>query len=278
MELFSTALTFSTDDGTTTHAPMVLAEVGGVSTRLICDTGASEHVLTVDLARRAGLRLEADEPGTDAAGDAVPSWRIDHAEASVAGWQLPLDGAPAIEGPPPFSGWGIGGFLSPQALHPSAWVVLDLASQALSVVDDPPDAILADVQRRHPSLHPVHLARDGSDTTILVQAAVEGHPEVLTLVDSGARSTSFVAGALPGMTLAGDAVSGRALGGRQMRAGVVEGARLQVGDAALRIGSLFVTAEAHGGVQGVIGMDLLRGTVLVVAADPERPVTWFVPH
>jgi Aspartyl protease len=278
MEPFSSAITFATADGTETHAPMVLATVGGLETRLICDTGASEHVLTTDLARRAGAHLEPDEPGTDAAGDLVPSWRIDRLAGSLAGWSIPLDGAPVADGPPPFAGWGIGGFLSPQALHRAAWIVLDLASRTLSVADDPLDTLVADLQRRHPALRPIRLRRDPSDTTVLVRAAVDGYPEVLTLIDSGARSTSFAAAALPGMVPGEEAVSGRAVGGREMRAPTVEGARVRVGDAVLPVGSLFVSPEARDGVEGVIGMDLLRGTVLVVAADLERPVTWFVPR
>jgi hypothetical protein len=278
MELLSAPLRFTTADGTQTHAPMALATVGGLETRLICDTGASEHVLTLDLARRLGADLVPDEPGTDAAGDPVPSWRIERLAGSVAGWPISLHGAPVAEGPPPFAGWGIGGFLSPQRLHPTAWIVLDLASPVLAVVDDPLEAVLAELQRRHPSLGPVRLERDPSDTTILVRAAVDGYREVLTLIDSGARSTSFAAAALPGMVPGEEGVSGRAVGGREMRAATVAGARLRVGDALLPIGSLFLTPEAHGAVEGVIGMDVLRGTVLVLAADVARPVTWFVPR
>ncbi len=278
MELLRTPITYETATGELTHAPMVLAVVGGVGTRLICDTGASEHVLTLDLARRIGADLSPDEPGTDAAGDSVPSWRVDRLQGSLTGWPMSLHGVPVAEGPPPFAGWGIGGFLSPQALHRSAWIVLDLASPELSVVDGPLEAVLAELRRRHPSLRPVRLGRDPSETTILVHGAVDGHREMLTLLDSGARSTSFAAAALPGMALGAEAVSGRAIGGREMRSPTVEGARLRIGDALLPMGPVFMTPEAHGTVEGVIGMDVLRGTVLVVAADVERPVTWFVPR
>ena len=30
--------------------------------------------------------------------------------------------------------------------------------------------------------------------------------------------------------------------------------------------------------QGIVGMDLLRGTVLAVAADAARPVAWQIPR
>jgi hypothetical protein len=39
---------------------------------------------------------------------------------------------------------------------------------------------------------------------------------------------------------------------------------------------LFVR-EAMGGHDGLIGIDVLRGTILVVSADRTRPVYWLVP-
>ena len=51
---------------------------------------------------------------------------------------------------------------------------------------------------------------------------------------------------------------------------------LRVGDARLPVPSLLVRKEI-GVAQGLVGMDLLRGTVLLVSADPGRPVTWLVP-
>ena len=59
---------------TVTHAPMVDALVAGQPTRLILDTGSTDHVLTIDLVRSAGLAHEPGEPGTDHAGSSVESW------------------------------------------------------------------------------------------------------------------------------------------------------------------------------------------------------------
>ena len=278
MELLAAPLTFELPDGSVTHAPMVAAEVAGLATRLIVDTGASEHVLTVELARRAGLDLAPDEPGTDAAGDPVPSWRASRLSLIVAGATFSLEQVPVAEGPPPFAEWGIGGFLSPQALHPSASVILDLASNRLSLVDDPPQVAAAALAERHPGLRTVTLERVPTDTTILVRAAIGEHPEVVTLVDSGARSTSFAAGALPGIAGGAEAVTGRGLAGREIRSPVVEGAVLHAGGASLRIEALHLTAERAGDVDGIVGMDVLRGTALVLSADPKAPVIWLVPR
>ena len=278
MELLAAPLTFELPDGSATHAPMVEAEVAGIPMRLIVDTGASEHVLTVDLARRAGLGLEPDEPGTDAAGDPVPSWRAGHIPLIIAGATFSLEQVPVAEGPPPFAGWGIGGFLSPQGLHRSASVMLDLASDRLSLVDEPARVAAAALAERHPGLRPVTLERVRTDTTILVRTAIGEYPEVVTLIDSGARSTSFAAAVLPGITGGAEEVTGRGLGGREIRSPVVEGAVLHAGGASLRIGALHLTADRAGEVDGIVGMDLLRGTALVLSADPKTPVVWFVPR
>lgn len=60
--------------GQSLHCPMVTAAIGGCTTRLIVDTGATTHLLTTGFAERAGVHLEQAEPGRDVAGDAVPSW------------------------------------------------------------------------------------------------------------------------------------------------------------------------------------------------------------
>jgi hypothetical protein len=51
---------------------------------------------------------------------------------------------------------------------------------------------------------------------------------------------------------------------------------LRVGSAKLPVPSLLIRKEI-GVAHGLVGMDLLRGTVLVVSADPSRPVLWLVP-
>lgn len=50
---------------------------------------------------------------------------------------------------------------------------------------------------------------------------------------------------------------------------------LRVADARLPVPSLLVRKEI-GVAQGLVGMDLLRGTVLVVRADLSRRVLWLV--
>lgn len=54
--------------------------------------------------------------------------------------------------------------------------------------------------------------------------------------------------------------------------------RFLVGGARLPVQSLIVGPEMDGrdGRDGLVGMDVLRGTVLTVSGDPDRPVLWQV--
>ena len=51
---------------------------------------------------------------------------------------------------------------------------------------------------------------------------------------------------------------------------------LRVGGARLPIPRLLVR-DAIDSMQGLIGMDALRGTILMVGADRQRPIWWLVP-
>ena len=105
--------------------PMVRAKVGGVDTRLLLDTGASTHLLTLDLATRATLPVLFSNSGTDHAGANVPSWEVGEVSVQIQDRVLFLHGAVTFNGPPAFAKKRIGGALSPQHLHPSALVILD---------------------------------------------------------------------------------------------------------------------------------------------------------
>jgi hypothetical protein len=270
-------LTYAIPDGET-HAPMVETTIGGVATRLIVDTGASDHVLTTELVERARVAMVPGEDGTDAAGNRLTSWLVGRLDVAIGSNDLTLENVQATAGPPPFEAWGIGGFLSPQNLHPSAAIVLDLASGRLAIDDQPPDRVVERLVATHPRLEPVWLERIPSDGTILVRVAVDSGEPVVTILDSGARGTSFAASTVAGLTAAGADTSGRALGGEAMTAPFVVGQSLQVGDARLPVDRLFVPPALPGEMDGLVGMDVLRRTVLLLWADPARPVLWLVPR
>jgi Aspartyl protease len=272
--LLDVGITFEAGDRLV-HTPMVQAVVGGVATKLILDTGSSDHVLTRELAGEAGLPMQPAEPGTDSTGALVPSWSLGDLTLELAAHVFPLHDVVAIAGPPPFADWGVGGFLSPQHIHPTAWVVLDLAEDRLIAVEGAPSDVATWLAERSPNLRLLTRDRVPGDPTILIEAAVDAFQPVVTLLDSGGKATMFVATKVPGMEGA-QGSSGRGVGGGQINGSMVEDRRLVVGDAILPVPRLFVR-EAMDGHDGLIGVDVLRGTVLVVSADPTRPVYWLVP-
>jgi hypothetical protein len=262
--------------GEVTHAPLVEVEVGGTPTKLIVDTGSTDHVLTIELAERAGLEASPGEPGTDSVGASVPSWTLGEVEVRIGDLDVRLQNVVAIAGPEPFEGWGIGGFLSPQHVHPNAWVVIDLVGGVLTFVGGEEADVEAWVADRFPALQLLSLERESGDSTVLVQAAIEPFDPVVTMLDTGGKRTEFAEAAVPTLLGGTSAESGRGVGGGTAIGSEVKDQVLRVGSAVLPVSTLLVRQEI-GTAQGLVGMDLLRGTVLVVSADPRRPVMWLVP-
>lgn len=262
--------------GEVVHSPMVGVRIGGRKTRLILDTGATDHVLTTELARAVGIRAEPGEPGTDHVGDSVPSWDLGAVPIQIGDRALTLEGVVAIAGPAPFEGWGVGGFLSPQHLHPTAYVVIDLVSSRLILVQGDEGGVMSWLEARSPSLVPLSLARVAGQSEVVVQAAIDPFATVATMLNTGGRATEFAADAVPGLRGEGSHSTGHGVGGGAVLGSAVEGQTLRVGDAKLSVPRLLVR-EAMGSARGLIGMDVLGGTVIMVSADRSRPVSWLIP-
>jgi hypothetical protein len=268
-------ITFDVGDRQT-HAPMVEVTVAGTPKKLILDTGSTDHILTVELAEQIGLEVEPGEPGTDSTGASVPSWSLREVEVEIAGQAFALRDVVAINAPAPFPGWGVGGFISPQHLQPGAWAVLDLAAERFFLVEGEEADITDWLSERTPDLQLLRLERAPGDETILVRAAVEPFDEVVTMLDSGGKRTQFTGAAVPGIGDGGArASSGRGVGGSESFGAEVRGQRLIVGEARVPLEALIVSPEMDGR-DGLVGMDVLRGTVLTVNGDPHRPVIWQV--
>ena len=138
---------------TVTHAPMVDAVVNGAPMRLILDTGSTDHVLTIELARSGWPSVRAGRTGDwttpvnrSTRGSSVtwPSRSTGSASGSMTRSRL--------TGPPPFEGWGVGGFLSPQHLHPTALAVIDLESDRFILVEGDDVAVEAWLRARSPEM------------------------------------------------------------------------------------------------------------------------------
>jgi hypothetical protein len=269
---------FDVADGTTVHSPMIDAVVGGIPTRLILDTGATDHVLTRDLLERVGAAMEPAEAGTDHAGAMVDSWRVGDLEVHIGGRSFRLHDVVAIDAPTAFAGWDVGGFLSPQHLDPGARVFLDLANDRLVLVTDSDPAVVdASLGDRVPSLRPVNLPGVPHESTVAVPASIEPFATVPTMLNTGGRGTEFASDVLPGLSAADARRGSSGISGAPVM-GVDVGPRtLVIGDVRVPLARLMVRPEMEG-MPGIVGMDVLRGTALAFSTDPGRGVTWFVPR
>lgn len=273
--LLDIPITFSVGEGRTTHAPMVHATIHGRTTKLIVDTGSTDHLLTIELARELGLEATPGEAGTDSTGASVDSWTLGTVTAEIGEQAFELRDVIAITGPAPFAGFGIGGMLSPQHINPDVWATLDLAGERFRLLDGDEADLTAWLTDRAPTLEMLRLERAAGDTTILVEAAVEPHAPVVTMLDTGGKRTQFTKAAVPGAGDGPQAFSGRGVGGGASVGTELTGQTLLVGGARLPVQSLIVGPEMDGR-DGLVGMDVLRGTVLTVSGDPDRPVLWQV--
>jgi hypothetical protein len=268
-------ITFEGIDGQTQHAPLAIATLGGRTTRFVLDTGSDVHLLNEDLADALGLDKVAGEEGVDHGGATMPSWSVGAVAMDLGEARLTLHDVVAIPAPPPFPGWGVGGILAPQMLHPTAAAVLDLVRGELLLADGSDDELEAFLRDRSPDLTLLRLPRDVTAANVVVRAAIAGYPEIPTLVDTGGKRTEASAASVPGILAAESGALGRGVGGNEFTGAsagrqtiVVAGQRIPVRDLAVR--------PAMHGAQCLIGMDVLRGTVLTCAADINRPVFWQV--
>lgn len=274
--LVDVPIVFDVDAATTVHSPMVQAVVGGVPTRLILDTGSTDHVLTKELIDRVGAPMTPGEEGTDHAGAPVPSWFVGELEVGIGGRSFALQDVVAIAGLPPFAGWGMGGFLSPQHLHPTARIMIDLFNDRFVVAGSQGADVDAFLTALVPTLRPLTLDRVPGDGTVDVRASIEPFAVVATVLNTGGRQTEFAASVIKddrgvaegqGTGLSGTRVLGADAGARILR----------VGDARIPIPRLVVRDEMEG-LPGLVGMDVLRGTALVCSSDADRGVVWLVPR
>ena len=271
---------FVAETGEPVHAPVVLATIGAIQTRLVLDTGSDVHLVTRELADAAGLALTGVDVGTDHAGTELDSWLVgdeslilDEAVPSAA--EIDLHDVVAIPAPAAFIARGIGGILSPQRLHPSAFAIIDEVDDELVLLDADAHAVRTWILERRPGVAVLALDRAPGDARPIVDAAIEPHSPVPVLVNTGGRHTEFEPSAVPG--LAGGAlerigvgVSGAdALGaepGSQVLA--LGGARIALPSLKLRTGMDDLPA--------MLGQDVIRGTVVAVGPDPATPVLWQV--
>ena len=168
------------------------------------------------------------------------------------------------------SRWGIGGILSPQQLHDSAWTVVDLVTDELLLVDASDDAIAAWLQERSPRMTTLRLIRDARFGSVVVPAAIRPHAEIPTVLNTGSRRTEFSADAVPGLAAGSEERLGGGVSGADVLGVSAGEATLVVAGQNVPVASLAVRASMHD-PQGMVGMDVLAGTILAICADIARP-------
>ena len=259
-----------------THAPLVTGSVGGIETLFVLDTGSEVHILTKELVDELGLLVEEGEEGVDHSGATMPSWSVEDVGLALGGEELTLGDIVSIPAPAPFVTGEIGGILSPQHLHPTAVAVIDLAADELLLVEGNDDEVAAWLTERTPSLTTLSLERDTEFTSVVVPAAVRPHDETPTLINTVGKRTEFSRAAVPGL----DAGSAERLGGGVSGADVIgssAGAQvIAVAGHAVPVAQLAVRETMHD-PQGMVGMDVLPGSVVACAADRSRRVIWQIP-
>ena len=274
--LATAPITFDGADGSTGHAPLVAGSVGGIDTLVVLDTGSDVHILTKELVDELGLDVEEGEEGVDHSGATMPSWSVADVPFALGDAELLLREIVSIPAPGPFPPKGIGGILSPQHLHPSAVVVIDLAADELLLVDGDDDEVAAWLAGRTPGLETLSLERDPAFTSVVVPAAVRPFAEMPTLLNTGGKQTEFSSAAVPGL---GDGSPER-IGAGVSDADVLGssgGAQvITVAGRDVPVEQLAVRETMHD-PQGMVGADVLRGTVIACAADRSRRVVWQIP-
>src|SRR5687768_4335351 len=251
--LLDEPITFSVGDDKKTHAPLVNATIHGTRTKLILDSGSTDHLLTVELAEQVGLELAEGEEGTDSTGASVPSWSVGDVPVEIGGMSFILGNVVGIHGPPPFIEGGIGGIVSPQHLHPSAWAVLDLAGERFLLIEtdeaDPSDWLTDSV----PAMTLLRLDREPGDETIMVRAAIEPFDQAVTMLDTGGKQTEMVAAIGPGLAAGPVEVTGHGVGGSESFGSAVADQTLLAGDARIPVPRL-ILREAMDGRGLLVGM------------------------
>jgi hypothetical protein len=196
-------------------------------------------------------------------------------EATGPTAEFALHDAVAIPAPAAFKAKGIGGILSPQRLHSSAFAIIDEIDDELLLLDADAMVIRRALLARHPGLGVFVLDRRPGDNRPIVDAAVEPHPALPVLVNTGGRHTEFEPASVPGLAggalerigvgVSGADVLGASAGSQILRIG---GGRVALPSVMLRAGMVDPA--------GMLGQDVLRGTVVVVGPDSATSVLWQV--
>jgi hypothetical protein len=151
-----------------------------------------------------------------------------------------------------------------------SWSAGDVTMHAEGAADE----VAAWLGDRSPELTTVSLERDGKTPTPRVGAAVKPFPETAAMLNTGGRNTEFDESVVPGLAASDTERLGGGVCDTDVVGPIAGGDQvLVVGGTEIPVASLAVHKEM-GYPPGLIGMNVLRGTVLALDADPAGMVTW----
>jgi hypothetical protein len=154
--------------------------------------------------------------------------------------------------------------------------VIDLAADELLLVEGDDDEVEAWLVERTPTLTTLSLERDPTFTTVVVPAAVRPFAEIPMLLNTGGKRTEFSSAAVPGIADGREQRLGGGVSGADVLGSEAGAQTLVVAGHEVPIAHLAVRGSMPD-PQGMVGMDVLRGTVLTCCADPRRRVVWRIP-
>ncbi|HVE92585.1 MAG TPA: hypothetical protein VNE62_09865, partial [Actinomycetota bacterium] len=211
----------------------------------------------------------------------VPSWTLGSVDAAISDVPLVLRNAVAFDGPPAFAGWGVGGFLSPQHLHETAFIVIDLSHDSLVAVEGDAAAVSAWLTSRYPDLRPLEVKREPGEL-VVIEASVAGSQPIRAQINTGTDLTEVSPHAAGGLRGTAPLEIGYGVSGTEVEGEHATGQTLRVSDWEWPVPRVLTREQppcddGAPPLQAQVGMDLLRATVLAVSADRSLPVLWLVP-
>lgn len=257
--------------------PLARVAVNGTPIWMIVDTGATDHVLGRWLATRLGVEIAEAENGIrDHAGRVVAMGRGDGLELDIDDWGVLQDKSfPVVDLPAIFEELRLGGILSPQRLSTAETpLVLDLKAGEMFLLPNgtvPADFPLNGHHLGHGPVQTCQSSEANAGWKYLLPATLNGSPAVL-VVDTGAAMTNVQLQSVAGRTLLEGSLAQS--GESYSIGGEMEGARelantvIAVGDVTKNATVELVSAQSAphcGAREGVVGMDVLRSCVLLLA-------------
>lgn len=188
---------------------------------------------------------------------------------TVGGWARKITATTSADEP-------LDGKLNPLDLVPRGFAVVDLRAGRLLLVDGTAAAMGAWLRERFGGVVFTPLGRSGDDPRILlVPAALEKRPPLPVLLDaSGEWRTAFSVAYAGEPTSAetASAVTANGITATEVSGRTVRLAGRDLGPVTLVALSEWKAPAVAPTAEAVVGLDVLRGLVLVLPADPKAPI------